>query len=115
MLEMNLSDTYYLIEEAEGGGHVEPNDIGDGYHPKAYNKGLKKKDLDKAVAKLCTLMQRDKRITSTYSLELQTWWRDHQLADKKKLEHDLQKEKRRHAKQALMDKLTPYERELLDL
>lgn len=70
-------------------------------------------NLDKDTAKLCSLCQ--KTNNKTKSLELQIWWRDHQKADKKRLEQEIQSKKNEIDKRKALSKLTPYERKLLNL
>ncbi len=63
--------------------------------------------------RLCTACQ--KIDTSKQSLELQIWWRDHQAADKKKLEDLIKSNKEASEREKAIAKLTPYERDLLGL
>ena len=57
----------------------------EGYHPSIYNKHTSKEELDIDTAQLCAFMKKlGKRKLSSLSLELQMWWRDHQLADKER-------------------------------
>lgn len=75
--EVDLSKVYSLLDEISTSKLDKSNY--NGYHPKAY--GLSSKDkLDKAVAKLCNILK--KIDVKNYSLEMQIWWRDHQIADK---------------------------------
>ena len=58
---------------------------------------------DQLTATLCEKCQLED--VSKYSLELQIWWRDHQIADKERFEKE--------ARENALSKLTPYERKLL--
>lgn len=69
--------------------------------------------LDQDTARLCKKCQ-EVDVTK-YSLELQIWWRDHQAADKRRLEEELKAKADDKAKAEALEKLTPYERELLGL
>lgn len=75
--------------------------------------GSLKSQLDQCTRILCQLCQ-VKDVTQ-YSLELQIWWRDHQIADKKRLERELEEQKLAEEKAAALAKLTDYEKSLLDL
>lgn len=56
-----------------------------GYHPAAYCASLSRKMLDNATASLCAHLRKlTPDAIQKYSLEMQTWWRDHQAADKAK-------------------------------
>lgn len=80
--EVELSRVACLLDELKGESIRKP--FWEGMHPSVYNKGLGQKDADKMVEKLCTkLRQVD---VTKYSLEMQIWWRDHQAADKVRLE-----------------------------
>lgn len=65
------------------------------------------------TAMMCKFCQEND--VTAYSLELQIWWRDHQAADKVKIERQQQKAKTEDEKQAALAKLTDYERKLLGL
>lgn len=81
-----------------------------GYHPRVYgNTGIG----DKLVSELCSRL-RDVDVTK-YSLEMQIWWRDHQEADKKRLEREILDKKLESERAAAIAKLTDYERKLLGL
>jgi hypothetical protein len=65
------------------------------------------------TAMLCKFCQNND--ATKYSLELQIWWRDHQKADKERLEREIQEKKDGQEREAALAKLTDYERELLGL
>lgn len=69
-------------------------------------------NLDKDTAKLCKLCQKTK--IKEKSLELQIWWRDHQEADKKRIQKEIKDKKDKKLKQKALSKLTSYERKLLE-
>lgn len=69
--------------------------------------------LDKDVSKLCSICQ--KIDVSKYSLELQIWWRDHQEADKKRIQKEINDKKDKKLKEKALSKLTSYERKLLGI
>ncbi len=73
--EIALSKVFCLMEELGGkpidGGHWT------GYHPRAYCQGRTSAELDNATATLCAMLKNDFDVTK-YSLEMQTWWRNHQ-------------------------------------
>ncbi len=111
--ELNLATVYQLLDEIKTGKLTE--DFPDGFDNRAYGKSDAdiQKDLDKRTAELCKKLQ--KLDVKKYSLELQMWWRDHQKADKERIEKFLEKKKTNADKKKAMDKLTDYEKELLGL
>lgn len=46
---------------------------------------------------------------------MQIWWRDHQKADKKRVKAEIKKEKKEAARKKALEKLTDYEKKLLNL
>ncbi|MHA2043410.1 MAG: hypothetical protein ACW99G_01375 [Candidatus Thorarchaeota archaeon] len=72
---------------------------------------IDKDGLDKKTAELCKKLQTTD--VTKYSLEMQIWWRDHQRADKKRLQKEMKKKKKSKEKKDALSKLTPYERKLL--
>ena len=70
-------------------------------------------ELDKDTDILCGLCQNID--VSKHSLELQIWWRDHQKADTERIKKELENDKCMEAKKIAIDKLTPYERTLLEI
>jgi len=69
--------------------------------------------LDEHTEKLCDFCQNND--VTGKSLELQIWWRDHQEADKARLESEQAESKTEQEKNAAISKLTDYERKLLGL
>lgn len=65
------------------------------------------------TAMLCDFCQNNE--VTKYSLELQIWWRDHQKADKERIEREMEEQKEGKERDAALAKLTPYERKLLGL
>ena len=81
-----------------------------GYHPAVY---CKHPDGDAIVSELCSRLQ-EVDVTE-YSLEMQMWWRDHQKADKERIEDELRRKHEGEERDAALSKLTEYERKLLGL
>ncbi len=52
---------------------------------------------------------------TNHSLEMQIWWRDHQVADKRRVEEEINSTKRKTDRDELMNRLTEYERSLLGI
>lgn len=104
-------DILYLLEEIETGKLNKRYGSNSTFvqlsHTELHNQ------MDKNTAKLCSILQ-TKDVTQ-YSLEMQMWWRDHQIADKKRIQEELEAEKTEAARKRAIAKLTPYERELLGL
>lgn len=80
-----------------------------------YNKEIpyygEVKNIHAHTAILCSYCQNND--VTKNSLELQTWWRDHKLADEKKIKEKLRKKIQLKEKEAALSKLTDYEKELL--
>lgn len=70
-------------------------------------------NLERHTQMMCDFCSRSD--VTQQSLEMQIWWRDHQAADKVRLEREQQSAKTEVEKRAALDKLTPYERKLLGL
>lgn len=107
--EVELSKVACLLDELDG----KPLDKShwQGYHPAVYNKH--RFDGDALVSELCSRLQ-EADVTKC-SLEMQMWWRDHQQADKERIEHELRRKKEGEERDAALAKLTEYERKLLGL
>lgn len=104
--EVALSQVVCLLDELDG----KPIDRSHwrGYHPAVYNRA---ENGDALVAELCRRLQTVD--VTKQSLEMQMWWRDHQAADKARLEHEMARQKSEADKAAALLKLTDYERRLL--
>ncbi|MEI8017715.1 MAG: hypothetical protein WCH39_05905 [Schlesneria sp.] len=83
-----------------------------GYHPLVYcNSNC---DMgDRMVRQLCDALKSCD--VTQYSLEMQIWWRDHQAADKARLERELRQTTSDNEREAALAKLTHEERRLLNL
>ena len=85
-LEKELSVIYALLDELHL--NLPPsNNFGNGYDKRVYDKGFSKNHLDKKTAELCGKLQNED--VSKFSLEMQMWWRDHQKADKDRLQKEI--------------------------
>lgn len=107
--EERLSQVACLLDELNGQPQIN-KDHWRGYHPRVYCKAV---DGDAMVAELCSRLQT--LDVSKRSLEMQVWWRDHQQADKARLEAEVLKQKTDAEKAAALSKLTEYEKALLGL
>ena len=113
--EVQLSRVACLLDELDG----KPINRGyrEGYHPAVYNNRALQTPhsaaADRLVAELCERLQGVD--VTKYSLELQMWWRDHQAADKARIEHELARKKDDAARKSAIAKLTTHERKLLGL
>lgn len=67
--------------------------------------------IDEHTQMLCQFCQNND--VGKCSLEFQIWWRDHQKADKERLDREQEALKTKNEREAALDKLTPYERKLL--
>jgi hypothetical protein len=106
--EVRMSRVACLLEELDG-KPIDGEHWG-GYHPRVY---CKDPSSDEMVQELCSRLQ--KLDVTKYSLEMQVWWRDHQKADKERLERGIREATELKARAEAMAKLTPYERGLLGL
>lgn len=109
--ELNGSRALTLLDELDGKPFDRHN--WSGYHPKAYNHALRGPEFHASVATLCQRLQSTD--VSKYSLELQMWWRDHLVADRKRAEQSLKDATTDAQRRAAIAKLTPHERRLLGL
>lgn len=107
--EIQLSRVACLLDELAGKKEIDRSHWA-GYHPRVYNGHA---DGDALVLELCSKLQ-DVDVRK-YSLEMQMWWRDHQAADKDRLEKSLAKAKEMRDREAAIQKLTPYERKILGI
>jgi hypothetical protein len=109
-IEIEQSRVCCLLNEL--GGQKWEKEWWAGYHPKAYSHA-DRHTLDTLTKALCEKLQRSD--VSKYSLEMQIWWRDHQKADKERIELEVRNAADAQAKEAAIAKLTPHERKLLGL
>lgn len=109
-VEIESSKVLALLDELITGKL--PDYFGNGMYHKVYSN-FTQKDLDEKTKLLCNKLQKIE--VNKYSLEMQLWWRDHQKADKRHLEKELQRQKDDDAKKKALSKLTDYERGLLGL
>lgn len=110
--ERDLSRVACLVDEINGKKRIDRAHW-DGYHPRVYNEGLSKEKADAMVSELCAFLSGAD--VTRYSLEMQTWWRDHQEADRKRRADERAKTNRRRLKAQALNKLTPAERRVLGL
>lgn len=107
--EEKLSQVACLLDELNGRKWTRAE--WDGYHPRVYSQHLTQERADAMVALLCSKLQA--MDVTKLSLEMQIWWRDHQEADRKRVERELQAAQDERARRDALAKLTPYERKLL--
>ena len=108
--EVEMSHVCCLIDELDGQQSINRSHW-DGYHPNVYNKHLSQRSQNQLVDKLCKRLQR--RDVTKLSLEMQIWWRDHQKADKARLQEEMKQLKDKKLRKAALAKLSPYEQQLL--
>lgn len=112
--EINLSKVLAFLDELETGS-LNAHDLS-GYRKDVYNTSVESIDerLSNKVPELCSKLQNmSESEVKNLSLELQMWWRDHQEADKVRIEEELNELKRKEDIEKALDKLTDYERGLL--
>ena len=108
--EVEMSHVCCLIDELDGQQSINRSHW-DGYHPNVYNKHLSQRSQNQLVDKLCKRLKR--RDVTKLSLEMQIWWRDHQKADKARLQEEMKQLKDKKLRKAALAKLSPYEQQLL--
>jgi len=82
----------------------------DGYRTGVYGN-VTREYLDSLTENLCKRLQAVD--VTKYSLEMQMWWRDHQAADKARLEAEQKAIETDEERKAALAKLSPYERRIL--
>src|SRR5262245_51999410 len=95
--EKEMSHVLCLLDELENGvpeGGWQKSSNWQGYHPRVYSTFISRSTCDRLVRELCTRLQSVD--VTKYSLELQMWWRDHQEADRARLEDTLRRAEERH-------------------
>lgn len=110
-MEVEHSKVLALLKELKTGKL--PRSFGDGSNSRVYNKTIKK-ILDGKVEELCSKLQ-DVEDIKKYSPEMQIWWRDHKKADRARLKWISEAKKKSKDRQELVNRLTPYEKELLGI
>jgi len=98
-----LSKVYALLDELENGKLKK--DWNSGFDSRVYNLHRDQSVLDEKTAELCSKLQKlSARKLSKVSLEMQMWWRDHQEADKKRLQEQMKTKREQKTKQAALKK-----------
>lgn len=82
--EKEASRVYTLIDEINT--NIFNRNYYNGYHPQAYNACVTQEQLDRATAELCSMCQQVS--VEMYSNELQDWWHNHQLLDKRRQQEE---------------------------
>ena len=85
--ELELSRVASFIDEINSGEPLNKTHY-NGYHPDVYCKNPDRTVADTLVRTLCNKLKQDD--VSKYSLEMQIWWRDHQIADQERAQKENQ-------------------------
>jgi hypothetical protein len=109
-LERELSKVACFLDEIAGKQWTRGEMAG--YHSRVYGKATRELG-DQLVNELCNALQGAD--VSTFSLEMQIWWRDHQAADEERIAKELALATLTFQQEAALAKLTPHERQLLGL
>lgn len=113
-LEIELSRLSMLLDEFRTGEPVDPMSSGwNGYAVGVYNSATRDRT-DKATAELCALLTACPDVTK-FSLEMQTWWRNHQRADAARLAREARDAEENKLRERALAKLTDEERAALRL
>lgn len=112
--EIEASRIYCIIDELDGKGAAGECRGWEGFHPLAYGKLPGKMTLDKLVRRVCERLHGIEDVSS-YSLELQMWWRDHQRADAERQSREAEQSLKESLRDSALGKLTIEEREALGL
>lgn len=114
MYHLTASRLFMLVDEVKGKGPPDP----DKYLSEIDNRVYKSdyKELDKMTAFLCKkLNDTPKKTISNYSLELQLWWRNHQIVDARRKKVEEERARINELKQKALSKLTDEEKKALRL
>jgi hypothetical protein len=109
-LERELSKVACLLDEIAGRQWTRGD--ASGYHRRVYGKATRELG-DQLVNELCNALQGAD--VSTFSLEMQIWWRDHQAADEERIAEELALATITAQREAALSKLTAHEQWLLGL
>lgn len=115
--EIAASVLIALIDEMKTGQHVDSNTFGNGYDKRVYGNKTSQVERDEWAKTLCTYCgtRGDECLRAQHSLEFQTWWRDHQVADKARIESESRSNHTETLKKSALDKLTKDERDALGI
>jgi len=107
--EIEMSRVMALLKELRTARPPLPKEW-EGYGD-AYCKSISKEEADKLVAELCAKIQEVD--VTTFSLEMQIWWRDHQEADRRRIAQEEEATRQEQLRRTALEKLTPEERRAL--
>lgn len=112
--ERELGKIKSLLDELD---RKEFNHAKSDMHPEVYNQGITTVTADVWISELCQRCRRIDHIgeLTKFSLELQMWWRDHQIKDAKHLAEAEEMVHELEIKQRALGKLTDREREILGI
>lgn len=114
--ERELTKVNCVLDELDGLGPIDPVKWNGGYHPKVYCVNISQKQADRWTAEACERVGALSAIKlSKCSLELQTWWRDHQAADARRVGRDSARKVLEEKRTQGLAKLTREEKEALGL
>ena len=88
-----------------------------GYHPDAYSKGVTRERVDHLTSTACAMVtsMAPEAIRVEFSLEAQIWIRDHQKADRERIEHEEHAKRIQAIIAGALAKLTDEEKKALGL
>ena len=109
-LEREMGRVYSLLEEVSG--EIFDHSKSD-YHPRVYSESISRETGDIWVKRLCAKCKRLGPQITDYSLELQMWWRDHQIADAKRESKEEEERRKQQIKRDALNKLSKKERDVL--
>ena len=112
-LEVELSKVVQLLDELDG--KPLSKNYGTGYDSRVYSQNVSKEQADLWVSTLCAKLTKLGKKVKKYSLEMQIWWRDHQIADKARIEEEKRQKADEIFRANALKKLTPAERKRLGL
>lgn len=84
--EIEASRVFACLDELDT-GEMDRSHFG-GNHPKAYGRNVSQDRLNKMTASLCRKLEKLPNQTSSYSLELQMWWREHLEGEERRARED---------------------------
>jgi hypothetical protein len=84
--EIEASRVFACLDELDT-GNMNRSHFG-GNHPKAYGQNVSQDTLNQFTASLCRKLEKLPGFISSYSLELQMWWREHVEGEERRAAED---------------------------
>jgi len=114
---IELSKVCYLLDELDGKEVTDSVIFNGGYHPTVQRHYINDTERDNLYDKLCSKLMNFTEVyhKANHSLEMQIWWRDHQIADKAREAGERAEDRLAKDKDIALAKLTEYEKTILKI